>query len=172
MVCLDVSQGRSWYCLFKINKKKAYVYFDSLIYDEQPPDLKGSFLIAKKLALYAKEQPKLLDKNLRNELEEDLFILNLLKIYERKFLYLQSKESTPQDTETIKGREAKMTDAEQTIISKLESRSLRVQYLSLVCLIKPYEMRCHFHSSTCINLTQQFASLREAVRKNIEDEEE
>jgi hypothetical protein len=101
---LDVTQGRSWYCLFKINKKKAYVYFDTLIYDEQPSDLKSSFLVAKKLALYIKEQSKLLSKDLRNELEDDLFILNLLKIYERKFLFLQSKESTPHDTETVSAR--------------------------------------------------------------------
>lgn len=55
-----MSQGRSWYCLFKINKKKAYVNFDYLIYDEQPAEVKGSFLSAKKLAFFMKDQPKLL----------------------------------------------------------------------------------------------------------------
>lgn len=91
LVCLDASQGRSWYCLFKINKKKAYVYFDSLIYEEQPAELRSCFLTAKKLAVFIKDHPKLLSEGLRCELEDDLFILNLLKIFERKFLYMQKK---------------------------------------------------------------------------------
>jgi hypothetical protein len=86
LVCLDVTQGRSWYCLFKINKKKAFVHFDSLIYEEPYNEWKNSFLIAKKIAVYMKENSSMLSTDLRNELEEDLFILNLLKIYERIFI--------------------------------------------------------------------------------------
>lgn len=41
-------------------------------------------------------------------------------------------------------------------MSKLEGCSLRVRYLSLVYLIRPYEMHYNFNSATCVSLVRQF----------------
>lgn len=54
VLCLDPGKGRSWYTLFKINKKKAFVYFDSLIYEEPLENWKNAFLAAKKVAAFIK----------------------------------------------------------------------------------------------------------------------
>lgn len=42
--------------------------------------------------------------------------------------------------------------------------------MSLVYLIKPYEMHCNFHSATCTSLTRQFVELRRAVAQNEEED--
>lgn len=173
VVCFDVLLGRSWYSLFKINKKKAFVYFDSLIYEEPLNDWKNAFLAAKKIAVLMKERPNMLSVELRNELEEDLFILNLLKIYERKFLYMQSKEATPPSLEDTKNKELKLVDAFTTIISKLESpaRTLRIEYLSLIYLLKPYYLKCSFNSGNCARVLVGLVNLRQSLKADAESDE-
>lgn len=146
LLCFDLQNVDYWYCVSKINKKKAYIGFDEIIYGDISNEWKNGFIASKRIAAFMKSSLKITN-SISQDLDEDTLILNLLKIYERKMLCIESKVYDLPDQEA---RKNKLLDAYQTVISRMDvpanQKNERIIFLFTVYCQYPYMKQTNFCS--------------------------
>lgn len=96
LILLKPSEFLGWYSLGDVFSGLSFMYFDASVYDPMSPkicELKDMYLSAKRVYNYLLDnfsESKGVKRRYLEEVREDILILNIVKMYERKCIYLMS----------------------------------------------------------------------------------
>ncbi|KAL4488849.1 hypothetical protein ABPG72_016502 [Tetrahymena utriculariae] len=180
LILLKPSEFLGWYSLGDVFSGLCFMYFDASVFEPMGTkisELKDIYLSAKRVYNYILDNfttSKTLNKRYIEEVKEDILILNLVKMYERKSIYLMSL--SPQYTDYDYIRESVVKKQRITsILDKIHTFDYDNSSPRMIILMEVFVTRSHYqkyHSSTFeshfkkLKVIQEFTEPTEA-QKNI-----
>ncbi|EAS02164.2 hypothetical protein TTHERM_00558470 (macronuclear) [Tetrahymena thermophila SB210] len=180
LILLKPSEFLGWYSLGDVFSGLCFMYFDASVFEpmgSKISELKDIYLSAKRVYNYILDNfttSKTLNKRYIEEVKEDILILNIVKMYERKSIYLMSL--SPQYTDYDYIRESVVKKQRITsIFDKIHTFDYDSSSPRMIILMEVFVTRSHYqkyHSSTFeshfkkLKLIQEFTEPTE-VQKNI-----